>query len=441
MPLAPTPIRQRLLTFLTPRVQDFVVAETVDPTRKLDGRYGTPATGSPLPAYGTAHPDTTLYPNHKFALATSAREDGLLDTFFYVMARSSQDDYNWEFTDADFGSSKFPAVKRTYVELRSGFTPDTPAMGAAMPNVPSEMFGTGSGTPSVVADYVLTDRSQVRSQDRELDSLFVVDERIYVKRTAISDISVDPLNGKTLTSSVSLYYSTEVVSGALTMAELMAAPTNAFWGLQADGTQRSGKQLSSEWFLVETSQVVSGESAGGVITLQTITSNVRYYWPPVLETFELMDWVRLDGGTDIYPAMRFNPEGYDGPCLCTTTLTWRSTPFDYNATRSATAIAVTDQLQPTRIYYSCPYFTANIPECLHGLILMQCDTGSGDPVYDENSGSTRRFSATPNQTWPDTLVAFDDQEPFRGGYLRTKKVISKPTVPTPAIWNPADDPP
>ena len=394
------------------------------------------------PAYGTAHPDTAAYPDHDLVFISPVEDAERTNLFryYYAADRANQDLYNFEFTDADIGGVKFDAVQRSYVTRRSAFTPDTPAMGASMPNSPTGMFGTGAGSPSVIAAYVLAERKQTFAQEKELNSLYVFEVRTYIKRTAIKELGVDPLNGKMLTSTTNLYYATEVVSGGLTAAALFAAPTNSYWGLQTDGTQRSGKQLSADWYLVEQNQVITGTTSGGIVYVQSYSTNDRYYWPPVLDVYELMDWDRLDDGVDIYPALRFSPEGYDGPCLTTVSRTWRSTPFDYNATRSATNISVVDQMQPTRIYYACPYYTANIPECLHGEVLMQCDTGNTDPVYDENVNSARRFGATNYTTWPESIVAYDDQEPFRGGYLRTQKTIYRPAVPASVIWNPVDDP-
>ena len=142
-----------------------------------------------------------------------------------------------------------------------------------------------------------------------------------------------------------------------------------------------------------------------------------------------MDWTKKDGGVEIYPALRFHPEGYQGPCKNTITRTWSKTPF---------TIPVVEILQPTRIYYASPYFTVNIPECLHGAVAFQCDIrDTNDPKYTQNVGSTRYFAATnpdDGNTWPTTIVAYDDQEPFRGGYLRTRRVVDRPAIPANVNW-------
>lgn len=339
---------------------------------------------------------------------------------FYVKDRWEEDAYNWENTTADLGGRKFDAVQRTYVTPRADYVPGTPAAGAAMPNVPAGLF----------SGYILVGKEQTRIGEQVLDSLYVAEVRTYIKRSTITQLGVDTLNGEALSSTTTLYYATEIVSGGLSIEALFAAPSNAFWGLLADGTQRVGEQLSDHWYAVTVETVVGGTFSGGFVTVDSYETTENYYWPPVLETIEFLDWVREDGGVDIYPAIRFEPEGYNGPCIAQITRFWKSTPF--------TDIVVPDQLLPTRIYYSCPFFTLNVSECLHTLVWAECDIGSGDPVYSENSGSRRYFSATSPTTWPVSLTAIDEQQPFRGGYLRTTMVIYSPVPPAHAPFESAD---
>jgi hypothetical protein len=376
------------------------------------------------PPYGQPHENVVKWPNHKLVFIQTRKEDGK-QMWWFAADRENQDLYNFAFSDADIGGVKFKAVQRVYIIPRDEWDPDVPVMGTSMPNIPAELFGTGSGDPSVVSDYVLSERRQGETPEKEINSLYVLDVRTYIKRTSIREIGVDPLNGQSLFSWTNLYYATEVVTGSTTATALFAAPTNAYWGLQSDGTQRSGKQLSEQWFIIETAQVIGGVMVDGLLTIHSYTSNDNYYWPPVLDTYELLNWERLDGSFDYFPAIRFSPEGYNGPCLTTTTTTWSITPF---------SIPVVEQMQPTRIYYASPFFTLNIPECLHGAIAVRCDIGNTDAVYAENAGSARHFSATNFTTWPATITAFDDQQPFRGGFLRTRKVVTRPVPPAQINW-------
>ncbi len=382
------------------------------------------------PEYDTSYRDCFPhapedFPNHKLVFITPADDTGK-QKWYFAADREAQDDYNFAFSDADIGGVKFKSVERTYVIRRDSFSPDDPTMGTPMPDTPESMFGTGTGTPKVITDYVLAERAMGATPEKELNSLYVFEKRTFLKRTSVRQIGSDPLNGLPLSSTTTLHYATEVVTGTITAEQLFAAPTNTYWGLQSTGYKNEGKQLSSAWYLIESSQVVGGTmSGGGVLTVHNYTSNDDYYWPPVLDTYELLDWERKDGGFDYYPAIRFSPEGYRGPCATSVVMTWSVTPF---------TIPVVEQMQPKRVYYASPFFTLNIPECLHVKLGFECDIGSTDPVYAENTGSTRWFAATNFTTWPATIRSYDDQQPYRGGFLRTTKTVTRPTVPTEVNW-------
>lgn len=326
---------------------------------------------------------------------------------------------NWNYSTCSMGGQRFPTIQRTVILLASSVAIDTPAKGSAMPVEAGSIF-TNQG-------YILMDRSVVGS-GMQLDPVFRVESRSYVKRSTIKSLSIDPLNGRNLISRSDLYYATEIVIGILTMADLAALPANAWWGVQDDGTERTFTQLSCEWYSVTTSDVIAGEynATLKIMDCGSYYSNDSYYWPPVLETYELMDWDRNDGGTEIYPAIRMNPDGYNGPCKTLIALTWSKT---------AQVVEVVGQMKPTGIHYSSPYYSVNISECLHGAVAFQCDTRNADPVYKPNTGSTRYFAATEPDSWPETHVAFDDQQPFRGGYLRTKRTVTRPTIPANVVWN------
>ena len=87
------------------------------------------------------------------------REPGM-HVWYFAAPRENQDLYNFEFAEADLGGNKFNAVKRSYVLPRTYFSASSPAQGSYMPDAPADVFGTGSGSPSVIADYVLAGREQ-----------------------------------------------------------------------------------------------------------------------------------------------------------------------------------------------------------------------------------------------------------------------------------------
>lgn len=328
-----------------------------------------------------------------------------------------QSGYNFEHASAGLDNSKFDYVERTVLIARSSYSSTSPAMGAAMEDLPASMF-TG---------FVLADRKQGRVPDMAIDSTLVVEKRTYVKKTTIRQLGVDSLNGAILYEDTTLYFATETTpaAGSPTAATLFADLGNAYWGLQDTGIQRTGRQISTAWYAIITEQVVGGAFTDGVVIIDEVTGNQDYYWPPVLDEIDFMDWVKLDAGVEIYPAIRFHPEGYNGPCACTTVRKWSPDPFEIEAI---------EIMQPTRVYYSCPYFTLNVSECLHGEVVPVCDIGNTDPVYAENVGSSRYFAATSPATWPAEIVAYDDQESFRGGYIRTTKTILQPPIPDNIDW-------
>ena len=362
--------------------------------------------------------DRTNYPDHKLIHVTPQDKRGW-SRWYYASDRVLEDDYNWEFTQADIGGTRFNAVRRSYLVPRVDFSPTSPAAGAAMPTDPVIDHPTG-GLPLFPTSltYVLAGRAQQRTGDDIFDGLFVVESRTYVRKVVMTDLGVDDLNGRSLWSTDTLYYATEVVTGVLTASGIFSAPTNTWWGLQADGTQRKGRQLSEYWYLVTTEQVVSGTFVGGVVDLGGFNTNDDYPWPAVLSEIEFMDWERRDGGVDIYPRYTYDPDDYRGPCHTEVERSWSKNP--------QTIPAVSPML-PSPVIYGSPYFPLKIRSCLHWDVEAHCDIGSEDPIYSENYGSSRTTPATNYVTWPTSLVGYDDQRPFRGGYLRVRKTVFAPS--------------
>jgi len=396
MPQRPSSVRQRTTILPTPLVADVIFSERVVNQTRV------------VPAYGTPHPNTARWPNHKFAYARERDEPDSQDTFdyFYVADRANQDQYNFSFTKADIGGTKFDAVARTYVTLRSAFTPNTPAMGAAMPNVPTSLF---AGT------YVLAEKKQTRIEDQELDSLYVAEVHVYVKRCNITQLGVDSLNGKTLTSTSTLYYASETVTGSTTAAQLFADPTNAYWGLQSDGTQRTGRQLSCEWYEITSEVIVSGTFTGGAVTIRTYETTQSYYWPPILNSLEIRLWSRRDGGEQRYVRPIFSKEGYRGECKAEVVDTFHVT---------APAITAPSVMLPLPISIQNPFYGVSIGACLFAGATYSFTNGTDDLTY-EYTVDNYTFPATSPVTWPDFITIINVQ-PFRGGYMKSTIKIFKP---------------
>lgn len=399
-------------------------------TRSVAAEKPTPQVGASM--------ETELGPTFKRSLIVSANVvpsgNGEKQQIVHALipAEADQLSSNWEYSTCSIGGRQFPSVQRTVILVAStGYVPEgesmdvvayaTPTIGSAMPVEEGSIFADKG--------YILADRQVARS-GMQLEPVFRVERRNYIVRSVRKNIGTDPLNGKPLWSETTLYHTGEVVSGTavteggddLTIDQLFEAPTHPFWGTQANATRRTGTRLSCAWFSVTTELIVAGTVSGSgdsaVVAIDSHTGQERFFWPPVLDgAIDFMNWARRDGGVDIFPRYKFKPDGYYGPCKSTTTRTWSRAPF--------TDIAI-EQFLPTPVHYSSPFFNINMPSCLHPEITCVCDIGSGDPVYAVNSGSSRTVPATNYTTWPTTMRAYDGQVPFRGGYLRTTKIISKP---------------
>ena len=374
-------------------------------TRLVAAEKPTPLIGETMEAeLGVAWADSLIIAASKTA---GSPQKQLAITHARIPSEVDQLATNWEYSTCSIGGVVYPSVARTVIMLRDEVAHDTPAKGSAMPFEAGSIFD-GKG-------YILADR-QASGGGSQLAPVFFVERRNYIKRSRIKRLGVDALNGKILTSQDDLYYSTEIVDDEKPIAELVDLPLHAYWGIQTNGTQRSGQQLSCGWYSVTTETLIGGEMVEGVIQVASFYTNDDYNWPAVLDGIIYKLWPKLDGQLVTTPVVKYNPEAYAGPCRTLVTRQWSKNPF---------TIPVVSQMLPTRMNYSCPYFTINIQECLHPEWTFFFSTGTVDPVYEYITDS-EKFPATTFTTWPATITAYDDQQPFRGGYLRTTKVVSKP---------------
>lgn len=319
---------------------------------------------------------------------------------------------NWEWSKCSIGGQNFDSISRTVIYPAANFSKTTPAPASAMPIGSDNLF---SGD-----DFRLISRSAVRS-GMQLEPTFKVENRQYVKRTSLVSVGIDPLNGKPLFDTTTLYHGSETVPGtspSATAAQLVTQPTNTFWGVQATGFENTGGMLTAEWYQFRSTQVVAGTITGGVVAVVTdVPSNDRYYWPPVLQYVDVLDWAKREGGAETFNLLVWEHEAYDGPCKTETTRTWSKTQF---------SIPVVEQMLPNNVHYASPFYTFTIPACLHKRVVCQCDIGNNDPTYTQNYGSLRVFEATSPDVWPPFIIAHDDQEQYRGGFLRTVVKVYSP---------------
>lgn len=359
-----------------------------------------------LPAIGSSMSELlgAAWADSLIISAAFVPESGSGKTLTVVHARIPSEEQqlasNWEYSTCSIGGQQFPSVQRTVILPASAVQPEQPLLASAMPLAPGQTF----------SDYILVER-QVSRSGMDIEPVFRVERRQYVKRSITRQVGVDPVMGGTLLSSTRIYHATEVVSGGNTAESVFLNPSLHF-GLSSGGTQVTGTQLSCAWYSIETTQVVGALAS-------SYTTNENYYWPPVLEKLELLRWTRRDGGVDIYPRAVFRTDGYHGPCKTTVTRSWSAT---------LPGVAVPEQMVPTPVHYACPFFTLSIPACLHGVVTAECDIGNTDSTYTQNSLSTRQVPATNYTEWPEDIT-FEDVEPFRGGFLKTSRTIYRPPLP------------
>jgi hypothetical protein len=410
MSLDPAPgSRQRVLTFVTPKVGDLLFYETKSDVNR-----------AATPAYGTAHPNSTMFPNHKFVFARAAKEDGSVYHWFYAAERANQDDYNWEFGSTSIAGFSVESVTRTYVTLRSAFQPDSPAKGSDMPDVPSGKFA---------GEWVLFDVEQKRIGDKELDSLFVVEQHTYISRYTNKIYEYDSFFSAPLYERQWIVHRTENVFDEDIDAEtLFADPTNEVWGLQEDGKFRGGRRLSSEWYLAIEKDAVSWDFA---LNGRTYFTTRDYYWPPVLSHIEVDVWSRRDGGAQTYFRPQFAKEGYRGDCSATVTETFH---------RTEPEISDPTGMQPRSLSASNPFWSFSVSPCLHAGGSILFTPGTEDPVY-EYAGANYVFPATTPINWPQS-VTIESVSPFRGGFLKSVVTIFPPSDPgeDPGSLFPPSDP-
>lgn len=395
--------RQGSVTPITPLIGDLLVTVTKSYERKAIPEYGTPM--YEIHSYATKD---NRFKNHVLTLAVPQDNSEDKYTLYFAAERENQDEYNWETTQADIGGQKFDAISRTYVIPREDYSMADPLMGSAMPDVPADKFTTP-------AAYILAIKAQRRTE-KEFDSHFVVETRVFVRKTTIKQIGTDPLNGNPLLSSVTIYHKDEVVTGALTAEALFGAPTNSYWGTQSNGYVRTGQQISSEFYQITSEQVVSG-TGSGTLTVNDYFTTEDFYWPAVYGGVRLYDYSLKKGGQEIYAEPIYSREAYRGPCRARVVVTW---------SKNEHAVSTPQVMRPLPITVNTPFFSFSVGPTLHTAGNFTVVTGN-HPKYSLNAGVAAQWTATTPTDWPSSVLAVDEQRPYRGGWLRTQATVFQPT--------------
>ena len=128
-------------------------------------------------------------------------------------------------------------------------------------------------------------------------------------------------------------------------------------------------------------------------------------------------WERTEGGIDRVATPLFSREAYDGPTKAVVVETFHATP--------PTPDSISPML-PMPIILNTPIFDLRVGPTLHDEVIYVVSTGTNHPVYEYTAGNFV-FDETNYVDWPETLLISDVVRPFRGGYLRTKNTVYRPS--------------
>lgn len=307
---------QRNVTFVSPDLGDILFFEYATFSRE----NFSDLEDHPRYSYGSPHPDPSKFPHHELVYIShdpdyDARggQDSKRCRVYYARVRDDQDEYNFEFSSTSIGGQDYSAVQRTYIIKREEFSESSPAIGDPMPTGPDGKFPVG---------YVLAERTQRRIGSKELDSLYVVEQRIYLRVEVSTTVQTDPFFGGPLTTTRTLFYRGQDYNGAPIEDQV---ENSALWGLGPSGIKTEVRQLSDDWWEVVSEDVVPQTVNGAV---RSYIEYRNYSWPAIISaaSFRFISADRRDGTTLTRVSVNPDKESYSGTTRMDVTQVWSSTP-------------------------------------------------------------------------------------------------------------------
>tara|TARA_Y100000401_G_scaffold81111_1_gene66488 strand:- start:2460 stop:3755 length:1296 start_codon:yes stop_codon:yes gene_type:complete len=424
----PSPKRQSVLSFVSPKVADLLFFETVD-AQKIGN---TPKEiEANLPAYGTAHPDTENFPTHTLCFVKQADPEGLFYQYYYAADRASQDDYNFEFSQADLGGNKYDTVVRTYVIKREDFDDDDASLkaGDAMPNT---ALRTDDTKFFEVDKYILMTRKQKRVGDKELDGLFVVEQRVYFNRVDIVTHNMDSATGGVLARVEKVVYRGEEFNPpnatAAFIETIAEQDDDDKWGLDDDGRSWACEQVSYDWWKITIQDVIPqglGSLYGGKLIRQYDTWQ-NFTWPSVVDGLVFTTADRKDGAsqTTVTVRMKEGKQGGNWPTKMTVKQVWSKSVFSSGSLPTPTVF------KTTSARYAGIQFKVSVTNVLTPAITLTDFIGTKHPTYKlgEYAFPKPWCQASDPTDWPESeFEAAVTQKPFRGGYLLEVVFVHPPS--------------
>ena len=233
-----------------------------------------------FPEYGTPHSDGQKWPHHKliFTKRVDIERSDVFE-FFYAADREHQDLYNFSSGYRNIGSSReYKIVSRDYVTPRAEFNASTPVFQASMPEEPLGVFDGVS--------YVFFDKQQKKTDQPELDSLYVLETHIYVEAALLDDkisfsAQAPDLMPDKFRGLIPRIITENIVKGKATVPVL--AKSTAIDNAHEDYLQASEEQINPDVKLVKT--ITSGRPNGGSIKLSTKRNYVESAQATIEETY------------------------------------------------------------------------------------------------------------------------------------------------------------
>ena len=383
------------------------------------------------PSYGTVHPDTENFPRHKLCYVKQADGEGLYYQYYYAADRLHQDDYNFEYSQADLGGNKYNSVIRTYVILRSDFTEADAKYDAGdrMPDIPNSKFPDDT--------YILMTRKQKRIGDRELDGLFVVEQRVYFHRADIITHTMDSATGGVLARVEKVVYRGEQFnppnSSAALIETIAEQADDGKWGLDTAGRSWACEQVSYDWWKVSIQDVIpqtglSDLYSGKVIRDYDTWQN--YTWPSVVDSLHFTTANRKDGAsqTTVTVRMKEGKDGFSGPTKMTVKQVWKKTKFTGSDLPNATIF------KTVSAKYSGVQYSVSVSNVLTQAITLTDFIGTEHPTYKlgEYAFPKPWCRASSPTDWDvngdgTPFNGSVTQKPFRGGYLLEIVLVHLPS--------------
>jgi hypothetical protein len=377
LPIAPIPTPVQKLP-VTPLIGDLLVSETVDTKVAVNATH---------PEFGTPHPNSAKWPNHKFCWAEPG--DKGVQRWVYVADRENQHLYNWEIDD----SAERPTVKQTFLIPRDEY-----AAGGVVYTAP-EFIDTD--------DYQIVATTQSRSDIAKLDNLYVVVQVVWEDVTAIlSGQEFDPDTGNLYT------YSKEKVPAGTPGQQIdnsgeyaEVQPVNSLWSIKT----------------VKQAQGLAGAASGGVATRDPYPIIVNYSWPAVLNASNPFSQFRpplQEGGYGKAITMpNYLRQAYDGPCVGIVYEQW---------TKTVPNVTTVGQVMiPAPITWDGALLQVSIPPTLHQGFEIFENSGTNHPVYKWYD-YRQYISPTYPADWPQYIDSKLDIRPSFGGYFSRRIRIYNP---------------